>query len=449
MTTASIDARTLPKSLRRGLARIDRKIRGIALVRGLGLVALVLAVVAAVGMALDFAVAMPIVARWAIWIGWIAAGTLTLGLAVIAPLFRSAGYANLAAVAERSRPEMGERLSSTVELLSAKGKPHGSPALIAALAEDAAHRASAVNLSDGVSGRRASVTLLLGALTAGLITALPFARPDPFATLANRFLMPWAALDRASRFVVAVTPGDAVVAVGSNVPIVASVRPRFGPMPTVDSARLEWSGSDGVAHSAVMTVEESAEGTARGFRLTLPNVADTTRYRVIFDSAESRTHRLTAVEPPSVAKLAARVEPPSYTKIVPTNARSTERIEAWEGSTVRLTLTANKPIASAHLEWPAVLRAKNAADATNMIAMTTIDGGVTWAATVEAEASGNYLFSLEDEHTIVNRPEPARRVVVKPRCSANRHPRREAPSRRMRRPTTSWLWIFSRVTIWL
>ena len=59
MTTASIDARALPKSLRRGLAKIDRKIRGFALIRGLGLVAVVLAILAACGMALDFAMELP------------------------------------------------------------------------------------------------------------------------------------------------------------------------------------------------------------------------------------------------------------------------------------------------------------------------------------------------------------------------------------------------------
>ena len=52
-----------------------------------------------------------------------------------------------------------------------------------------------------------------------------------------------------------------------------------------------------------MAVEEASDGTDRGFRLTLPKVAETTRYKVVIDSAESRKHRLTAVEPPSVAKL--------------------------------------------------------------------------------------------------------------------------------------------------
>src|SRR4051812_28555061 len=112
MTTASIDARSLPRALRRGLGRIDKRLRAFAMVRGVGRVVLVLAVLAAVGMVADFAWSLPIAGRWAIWSAWIGAGAITFAVAVLVPMARREGYSALAAVAERGNPELGERLSS-------------------------------------------------------------------------------------------------------------------------------------------------------------------------------------------------------------------------------------------------------------------------------------------------------------------------------------------------
>ena len=405
MTTASLNARSLPKPLRRGLGRVDRKIRGVALVRGLGLVAIVLAVAAAIGMALDFALPLPIAARWGLWCAWIGLGVIVFAASVLRPIARRSGFADLAAVAERSRPEMGERLTSTVELLTAKTAPHGSPALIAALADDAAQRAASVRLADAVSSRRALAMFTLASLLAAAVVMPSFVRPDPFLDLARRFLMPWAELSRPSRFVVSITPGDAVVAIGSDVPVIATITPRFGPMPAGESARLEWSGADGEWHGAAMVKGDADAGAS--FTLTLPSVSESLRYRVASDSADGATHRLTAVEPPSAAKVTTRVEPPAYTRIEPFDAKNTARVEAWEGSKLKVTLTANKPVESAQLNWP------DAPDSAKAIAMTSSDGGTTWLADASADVSGDYRFTMVDEHKLTNRPEPARRLVVR------------------------------------
>ena len=120
----------------------------------------VLAAIAALGMAADFALALPTAGAVGVWAAWIAAGTLALSPAVIVPLFRCGGLRDLAAVAERGDPELGERLTSAVELLGDGEAPHGSPALIAALGEDAARRAAEADLDERRLGherrRRAS-----------------------------------------------------------------------------------------------------------------------------------------------------------------------------------------------------------------------------------------------------------------------------------------------------
>ncbi len=414
MTTVPIDARSLPRPIRAGLGRIDRRIRVLAFVRGIGVTALVLAFVAALGMAVDFAFAMPLAARWGIWGAWVGLGSLTLLIAALVPLFRGRSFDDLAAVAESGHPELGERLTSAVDLLGRRGASHGSPAMIAELAEQASAKARAANLGDSVEAGGAIGRFLAGALLAALVIAPAFVRPDPFEAIGRRFLMPWADVARVGRFVVEVSPGDSVVAIGSDVAFSATLRPRFGSVAPTERAALEWVGADGLTHRATMTTAESPDSASRSFRLVLPRLGETIRYRVVTDSADSNRHRIEAIEPPSVAKIVAKVTPPPYTKLAPTVAKNPARIEAWEGSNLDLSISTKLPIASAKLVWPAPPSSRSAEEASRSVALKTSDGGRTWTATVPAEVSGPYTFALEDPHKITNRPEPPRRLVVRP-----------------------------------
>ena len=48
------------------------------------------------------------------------------------------------------------------------------------------------------------------------------------------------------------------------------------------------------------------------------------------------------------------------------------------------------------------------------VGATLAADGTTATVTLPAEASGDYAIALRDEHGIVNRPEPPRRLVVRP-----------------------------------
>ncbi len=91
----------------------------------------------------------------------------------------------------------------------------------------------------------------------------------------------------------------------------------------------------------------------RTWRVTLPRVAGSFTYRVENGPARSDRHAIRAVEAPAVASLDVRVEPPAYTAQPPYPARDPYRIDAREGSAVTLTLTTNRPVVAAELDWPA------------------------------------------------------------------------------------------------
>jgi hypothetical protein len=406
----------LPRPIRRVLGRLGLRLRLASCLRGLGSTMLVMALCAAMGMVADLAWALPQPARWAIWGTWLAFGGLALILTTLRPTVRRFGAFDLAAVAERGHPELGERLTGAVALLGKGRAPHGSPALIAALAREAVAEARTVKPSGAVSWSRATRRLAGGLLAFGLLAAPAFLWPDSYGALARRFVMPWADIDRISRFVVTVAPGDKVLAIGSDLTVSASVRPLLGIGPAPESAWLEWTAEGDTSPQRIaMPIATDAgsnnpsDSSARRFAFTLPRLGRSIAYRVVSGEATSRRHRITTLEPPAVTAIAARVEPPPYTKLPVSIARDPARIDAFEGSRITLDITSSRPVRSIEVGWP-----KPSGSKPEPIAATLAADGRAGSATLAAEASGPYTLALRDEHEIGSLPEPARRVIVHP-----------------------------------
>ena len=451
VTETAPTTRTLPRPIRRALGRVDRRLRGISALRSLGTLALVAALGAALGMALDFAWNLPQTTRWGVWLAWVVAvsGVALYGLSQV--FGRRARAIELAAVIERGDPDLQERLTGAVGLFGENA--HGSPALIAALTDDAAEHVEAIDLSRAAPSQRAWKRLALGVGVAGLVAAPPLINDDPCGQLAKRFLMPWAGLDRVSRFVVRVEPGDAVVAVGDDLAVSARVVSRFGGTAPETAATLEWTDANGKTRRTAM---EPASGEERGFTASLPRLSGTVSYRVVSPSAESRRFSAQAIAPPSVASASAKVEPPAYTKMPATVLRDASRIVAFEDSRVTLTVTPSVPAVSAEVAWPGETKVVTRTPSTGgtdvprvparepvtagpgaargeydpwhpndhdsgqenakalRVPMTVSPDGKTLTVTLTASKTGDYAITLKESHGLTSHPEPGRRVVTRP-----------------------------------
>ena len=322
---------------------------------------------------------------------------------------------DLAALAERGEPSLGERLTSAVGLL--RQRPHGSPELIAAVVDDAAERAGQVDLTRAVSIRGAIAWLMAGGILAALVVLPAIVKPDPFAHVGKRFLFPWAEIDRVGRFAVEVAPGDQVVALGSDVSVSAIVQSRFGEAVPRDQAWLEWTGTDGAPNRVQMVATIETKKGKQAFAVTLPRLTESVTYRALVGGNASRRHKIKVVDPPAVASLKAQVKPPPYTKRPAAPARDPARIEAWEGSLVTLEIEGNRPLKQAEVTWPAARAdGKSASEAASsrVVPLKLGDDGKRWSATVVAESSGPFVVKLRDEYNLISKPEPVRRVVVRP-----------------------------------
>jgi hypothetical protein len=407
---ASLLATAPALPIRRALRRVDARLRSKASARGLGTALLAAAIGSGVGMAVDFALTLPNPVRWAIWAAWAATVGLVVVLGVLRPLFRKSRWIDLAAVAERADPRLMERLTGSIALLEDADHASGSPALIAALAEDAAEHVVEFDPRLVKGGKPLALRMGMGLIAIALVAAPSFVRPDPFRTLALRFFAPWMDLDRVSWFALSVLPGDKVVAIGSDLAIEAKVAPRFrstAPLPA--AATLEWTDEKGESHRVRMTAKASdSSATARGFETTLPRLAGSVSYRVSTDATRSRAYQVTAIDPPMICEISALIEPPNYTKLPPSKAKDPARIEALEGSRIVLSFQSCMPFRKAGLTWPSLPPAKP-----REVEVPSSNGMKHATITAEAEASGPFVLTLREDvhHNLDGRPETRQLVV--------------------------------------
>jgi hypothetical protein len=182
---------TLPFSLRVRLGAIRWRVRLLRAVRGLALLVVVLGFLAAAAVLVDFWLDLPALTRQIIFSTWLIAGAACLLRSVIVPLGRRIDAAALAAVIEEKYPDLGERLSSAVELAGAPAEGHGSPLLISLLLEEAAVQCERLDFGSAVPARRAGVFAALAAMTVVLIAVPALVWPQPYGELVQRFFSPW------------------------------------------------------------------------------------------------------------------------------------------------------------------------------------------------------------------------------------------------------------------
>ncbi len=401
MTTATLNP-TAPREIRRALGRIAARLQFVKTLKGIGSVAVVAALGVILGMLADFAWPLPSIARWGIWSVWVVACVVTFLVAVVRPLTRSVGGLELAALAERAQPELEEQIVSSVALLSEGERTHGSRALIDALTAQAVNTANLIDARKAISADKAWQRLAVGSLLALLVAGPALIQPDPFGTLARRFLAPWAELDRVGRFSLRINPGDKTVALGADLPINAWLSPRaglsFGALPP-DTAWLEWDDESGKTTRVRMATKDAGSTDSRQFEAKLPRLAKSVRYRVVTDPVSSRYYQINAVEPPKIESIVATVTPPSYTKLPAAPAKDAARLSVIEGSTIDFKITTNRAVKSLVLGWPTFN--ESASDSLKSAEITPSGDGKTGTLQVTAEIAGNYTFTTElkqDEH---------------------------------------------------
>lgn len=189
---------------------------------------------------------------------------------------------------------------------------------------------------------------------------------------------------------VAVTPGDAEVEKGTRVVVEATFTGN-----TPAEATLVLVSADPTAEAERIQMQAGIEGAV--FGSVLSEVVEDTVYRIEAAGHQSRDFHLSVFEYPALVRCDLTITPPAYTGDGPKTIEKAMKATLLEGSSVRIDLTVNKPMAAAELFG----------SDESIVPLNPVDGEPTrLTATIEPEKSIKYRVHLVDDDERANRNPP-------------------------------------------
>jgi hypothetical protein len=338
----------LPRSIRATLRRLIRRARWVIFLRGICAVAavatLAVLLVMAVDVAFTFTAPWP---RWAMSCTALAFTLLAAALLLVRPLARSFTLSGIARAVESNHPELQERISSAVELLSSKDAPEvrGSQALIEAVVAGASEDVRLLRPRREVTLRGARPFILAAIVTLGVLAALMYFWPHVTGRLLARAVAPFMNLPNVAADELTVSPGDTVIKPGESLRVDVSTANL-----AVRGADVHQLGPNGtLVVQRMMSLSEASDSQLH-FSAKLPPAAQDFRYRVRAGEALTRYYYVTVAAPPAVTGIDIRYDYPPYTHLKPlVQSSAAGDISAVVGTHVTVTAHVDKPVTSANL----------------------------------------------------------------------------------------------------
>ncbi len=399
----------VPEPIVRTLRRLIRRARLVIFVRGVAALAAVAVFSLLAVMAVDAGVTLfSVTVRYALTLAALALTLLAAGALFIRPLARSFTLDGIARAIESHHPELQERISSAVELLSSDDAPElrGSAALIAALVDEARGDVRTLAPRREITFRPARFFLVAAFAATAFLGCLLVGWPRPAVRLLARAVAPYLNLANVAADDLAIEPGDVVVTKGRSLRIDVQVANA-----AVRSAELLVAGPDAEEAAEEMTAVFSPDDEVRRFVFTCPPVTESFRYRIHAGDALSRYYAVQVVPFPAVTRVDLRYEYPAYTRLEPaTEENAAGDISAVAGTNVVVTAKTNTVVQSAKFvvngeEVPGVRPGLSIAQ----------DGAsvCTFSVQLTRELAGRWRAEIADAYGFTNSPRE-RAIMVLP-----------------------------------
>ncbi|MBM4040792.1 MAG: hypothetical protein FJ290_19990 [Planctomycetes bacterium] len=425
-------AGVIPQPIVDKLRRLIRRVRWLIVLRGVCAIAAtgigsLLAV-----MAVDASVTLfSLTTRWMLTLSAYGLTALAAAWFLVRPLAHSFTLAGTARAIEAHHPELQERISSAVELLTSQDAPElrGSEQLIHALVLQAADSARGLQPRREVTLRAARPYLIAAAVVASVFATVFVLWPDKARFLLTRATAPFINLPNLRARDLVVRPGDCVILEGHPLHVEVEV-----PRRTARKAYLLTAEAGADEAASEMTLLYSGSEPNPRFAFTCPPATASFRYRVHAGDALSSFYTATVVPKPAIEQLDVRYEFPTYTGREPeVQAKADGDIKALPGTVVTLTARTNKPMASAQM----LINGSVASDAKGapLVRTEVMRGGepaVVCRFTLGPELAGKWALKLVDEHKFESSTAehaielvadtPPRVVVIKPEAKQLRLP---------------------------
>ncbi|MFT5472205.1 MAG: hypothetical protein ACI856_000521 [Kiritimatiellia bacterium] len=384
----------LPPELTDRLQQMIRRVRRIIFVRGFMTTVVVLLACSLLIMAIDAGVMLySSVIRWLLSLGGLAIVLATAWRSLVRPLSQPLTLTRMARVLETRHPELQERISSALELLSMGGSAGvtGSEQLIQLLVHDAKADISGVTPRKEFTGRSLKPVLVGGGVIGLIFAALFIVWPQQTSLLFARAVAPYANLSGLQGSGLKVTPGDVTCLQGDALTLNLKVSGRI-------RARAEVHAESATGSRTVERMMSiSADDVERAeYALTYPAVHQSFRYRMRYGAGLTRYYDVKALPQPGVSRMVITSQYPAYTQrpdqVLPEGARD---IVGVAGGTVTIETEFNRH-----------------AEATLLLGEGPMDGasagktpGATWTFGLSTNMSPKWGISLRDKHGFTNQVE--------------------------------------------
>lgn len=402
------------------LDRCQRLIRVYSVLRGFAETLCVLIACILLGCLLDYCVALPGIVRLG---GLVATLILTGAVAwrrLFHPLVGNASAEELGAAVDLRFPQLQEAMATLISIdgANATSSEAGSALMRDRLEQHVRAQIGSIHPSEVVQGTPTAKRWGLAFLSVLAILIPWLLWPSGSTLLLQRFMMPLANLAAPSNLYFEVPDAERPVAANSDVAFVAIPRWRTktaGVLPT--NVVLEIQAADNPSEDVVMSFDE----TASEFTASLPDVRESLRYRVRGGGATTQWFQLNVADPPRILTAVLQETPPVYTgRPIEIFDGVVGDIHVFERSAIEITLTFNKPVRNAEMEWqswkpvpPGESDVVVAAEPEPPTAPAVVSADGTSARFLfEANGSGQFEFRIEDSLGLTNSNETTRRLIV-------------------------------------
>lgn len=387
----------LPPDIARKLKQAVLRIQSIIWLRGLlavtaALVIAILSIAAVDAMVMIYSSGV----RWVMWGCGLFAVAATAVHMLMRPLSRPFTPRRVAAMIEQSHPELEERLSSVVELISNPGTLEtGSSQLLDVLTSDAVADVKTVSIKQDFTNRTVKPKLIAAAASFSILALLFVSWPESMGRLIVRAVIPSAEVDNIYADNLGVTPGDTVVLRGQPLAIELAIFGGFPGQAYLRSQETE-TGKRGevVERMRKTSAETSEDKVVRYYQHAVAEVKESFRYRVACGSALTRFYDVKAVPIPAYTSIEIKNFYPQYTGIEPrTNDTEVMEITAVAGTEVKIKIQPERELACklilADGDHPAVMNK---------------DGTASWSFSLSEKTAGMWSLELSDTYGFTNKP---------------------------------------------
>lgn len=435
----------LPHAVTSQLDSLRRRVRRVAFLRGCGLFLTVSCGLLVATMLVDFLFDLEPSSRVIGFAGFCLAEIALFAFLLVRPFVVKLKDAEVASLAEERFPELGERVSSLVELSDPDipESDKGSPLMRDLLEEETVQELARCDFHEAVSSKPAMRRLGygMGTLSFLLLSLLIF--PSVSSLLLARLFKPWGNYESVSRLIFEIEGADEYVARGSDIEIAAKMAWRNGSdEPIPEPVELSWKSDDGNSDVRPLSFDPDQDA----FTTAIPNAQDSLEFFVSSAGSRSRRYRINVLDRPEVLTAKLEITPPGYLgQPRETIDGVTGKVTVFEHSRLALNLTFSNPVEHASINWiapmvipeseragdqqalpvedaddeqPAVRRTGSYTN--SLVSVDTLpdtplvvaEDGLSAMVELNAETQGAFAFRLKESHGLENAAEPHRQLMI-------------------------------------